>query len=174
MVTCPHGFNTLKNEYPQLGGEYEVIHYTQLLSQLVAEGKLKTTSEGSMRITYHDSCFLGRHNHIYEAPRKVLTAAGAQIIEIKKSRENGFCCGAGGGRMWLEEEVAEGNKRINMVRTEQLLEPKPECIATNCPFCMTMIDDGLKEAGVNETIKVMDVGEFLWKNLQKKETPKES
>ncbi len=174
VVMCPHGLNTLKNEYPQLGGNYEVIHYTQLLAQLVEEGKLEIVSEHKLRISYHDSCFLGRHNNIYEAPRKVLTAAGAQIIEIEKSRANTFCCGAGGGRMWLEEDVAEGNKRINQVRTEQLLEPQPECIATNCPFCMTMIDDGLKEAGVNETVKVMDVGEFLWKNIkkiEKTETP---
>ncbi len=176
VTTCPHCFNTLKNEYPQLDGHFEVIHYTVLLEQLLAEGRLKVDDPQALKITYHDSCFLARHNHITEAPRRVLTAAGAQIIEIDKSRENTFCCGAGGGRMWLEEETVAGYKRINATRTDMLLEPDPECIATNCPFCMTMIDDGVKGAGVDENVKVYDVGELLWRSLKKDapaETPQE-
>lgn len=169
VTTCPHGFNTLKNEYPQLGGNFKVIHYTQLLDKLVKDGKLKVDAPHAQRITYHDSCFLGRHNGIYEQPRRVLAATGAQIIEIERSKANAFCCGAGGGRMWLEEETVEGFKRINATRTDQLLEPNPECIATNCPFCMTMIDDGVKGAGVDDKVKVMDVGEFLWRSIQHEE-----
>lgn len=169
VTTCPHCFNSLKNEYPQLNGKFRVIHYTQLLDKLIADGKLKIGEQHAVRITYHDSCFLGRHNHIYEAPRRVLAATGAQISEIERSRANGFCCGAGGGRMWLEEETFEGYKRINETRADQLLEPNPECIATNCPFCMTMISDGVKGYGDQyENVKVMDVGEFLWQSIEKK------
>lgn len=165
IVLCPHGYNTLKNEYPQMGGNYEVYHYTEILAKLIAEGKIKPGNVGS-RIAYHDSCFLGRHNGIYDQPRNVVKAAGGNITEIEKSKEFAFCCGAGGGRMWLEEEAVEGYKRINDTRTDQLLEVNPEMIITNCPFCMTMISDGVKGAGVEEQTKVLDVAEFVLKSME--------
>ncbi|NLB88760.1 MAG: 4Fe-4S dicluster domain-containing protein [Syntrophomonadaceae bacterium] len=163
ITVCPHGYNTIKNEYPQMGGNYEVYHYTEILAKLVAEGKLKPNKVAA-KVSYHDSCFLGRHNGVYMQPREVIAAAGGNINEIEKSKESGFCCGAGGGRMWLEEEVVEGFKRINQTRTDQLLEPQPEMIITNCPFCLTMINDGVKESG-DEVTKVMDVAEFLWSRV---------
>jgi len=166
ITLCPHCYNALKNEYPQMGGNFEVYHHTEFLAKLVAEGKLKPTKELGTKVTYHDSCFLGRHNNIYEAPRDVIKAAGANIVEISKSRNFGFCCGAGGGRMWLEEEAVEGYKRINDTRTDQLLVPDPEMIITNCPFCMTMISDGVKAAAAEEKTKVLDVSEILLKSLQ--------
>lgn len=165
IVVCPHGFNALKNEYPQMGGNYEVYHYTEILAKLIAEGKLKTGKMG-MRAAYHDSCFLGRHNNIYDEPRRVLATAGLNVVEIEKSRNYGFCCGAGGGRMWLEEDAVEGYKRINDTRTDQLLEVAPEMIVTNCPFCLTMISDGVK-AAEDETTKVYDVAEVVWQAMGK-------
>ncbi len=164
ITVCPHGYNTIKNEYPQMNGNYEVYHYTEILAKLVAEGKIKP-QKAAVNVSYHDSCFLGRHNGIYMPPREVIMAAGANITEIEKSKEYGFCCGAGGGRMWLEEEVKDGFKRINQTRTDQLLEPKPEVIITNCPFCLTMINDGVKEGG-DEVTKVMDVAELLWDRVK--------
>jgi Fe-S oxidoreductase len=166
ICICPHGFNTLKNEYPQMEGKYEVYHYTEILAKLLAEGKLKPNPSTNIRLSYHDSCFLGRHNGIFDAPREVLKQAGCTIAPLEKSWETGFCCGAGGGRMWLEEEAAEGYKRINDTRTEQLLEAKPEMISTNCPFCLTMISDGVKQVGQDESVKVMDVSEILWNSLK--------
>lgn len=165
IVVCPHGYNTLKNEYPQMDGNYEVYHYTEILAQLVAQGKLKPKSLG-VKASYHDSCFLGRHNGVYDQPRNVLRAAGLNVSEIGQSKANGFCCGAGGGRMWLEEEAAEGYKRINETRTDQLLTTNPEMIVTNCPFCLTMIDDGVKGVEKEESVKVYDVAEVLLKSLQ--------
>jgi Fe-S oxidoreductase len=164
IVVCPHGYNTLKNEYPQMGGKYEVYHYTEILSKLVAEGKLKPNKSLGIKMTYHDSCFLGRHNGVYDQPRAILKAAGGSITEIEKGRNFGFCCGAGGGRMWLEEHAVEGYKRINDTRTDQLLAPAPQMIVTNCPFCLTMIADGVKgvEADVEDPTKVLDVAEVLW------------
>ncbi|MGR6836251.1 heterodisulfide reductase-related iron-sulfur binding cluster [Syntrophomonas erecta] len=166
IVVCPHGYNTLKNEYPQMGGNYEVYHYTEILAKLVAEGKLKASHALNAKVTYHDSCFLGRHNNVYDEPRGVIKAAGGNIVEIEKSKSFGFCCGAGGGRMWLEEDAVEGYKRINDTRTDQLLVPEPELIVTNCPFCLTMIDDGVKAASKEEQTKVLDVAEVLWRSMQ--------
>jgi Fe-S oxidoreductase/nitrate reductase gamma subunit len=166
IVVCPHGYNALKNEYPQMGGKYEVYHYAEFLAQLIAEGKLKPGNVGA-KITYHDSCFLGRHNNIYDEPRKVLASSGLNIVEIEKSKNFGFCCGAGGGRMWLEEDAVEGYKRINDTRTDQLLEPAPEMIVTNCPFCLTMISDGVKAAEAEEQTKVFDLAEVVWQSLKK-------
>ncbi|MEA1961064.1 MAG: heterodisulfide reductase-related iron-sulfur binding cluster [Bacillota bacterium] len=166
IVVCPHGYNTLKNEYPQMGGEYEVYHYTEILAKLVAEGKLKPSKSLGAKISYHDSCFLGRHNGVYDQPRNVIKAAGGTIVEIEKSKANAFCCGAGGGRMWLEEEAVEGFKRINDTRTDQLLENNPDMIVTNCPFCMTMISDGVKGANAEENTKVFDVAEVLWQSIE--------
>lgn len=167
IVVCPHGYNTLKNEYPQMGGNYEVYHYTEFLAKLIAEGKLKPENKKAARITYHDSCFLGRHNNIYDEPRSVLKAAGGTIIEIEQGRNFGFCCGAGGGRMWLEEDAVEGYKRISDTRTDQLLAPEPEMIVTNCPFCLTMISDGIKEveADSENPTKAYDVAEVLWQTM---------
>ncbi len=166
IVVCPHGYNALKNEYPQMGGNFEVYHYTEILAKLVAEGKLKPSKSVGAKVSYHDSCFLGRHNGVYDQPRSVLKAAGASIIEIDKSKNFGFCCGAGGGRMWMEEEAMEGFKRINDTRTDQLLVPNPEMIVTNCPFCLTMISDGVKGAEAEENTKVFDVAEVLWQSIQ--------
>ncbi|HBQ25563.1 MAG TPA: FeS-binding protein, partial [Syntrophomonas sp.] len=136
IVVCPHGYNALKNEYPQMGGNYEVYHYTEFLAKLIAEGKLKPSKSLAAKVTYHDSCFLGRHNNVYDQPRTVLKTAGCNVVEIEKGKNFGFCCGAGGGRMWLEEDAVEGYKRINDTRTDQLLVPDPEMIVTNCPFCL--------------------------------------
>lgn len=166
IVVCPHGYNALKNEYPQMGGNYEVYHYTEILAKLVAEGKLKAKKSLGAKITYHDSCFLGRHNSVYNEPRAVLKACGTSLIEIEKGKEFGFCCGAGGGRMWMEEHAVEGYKRINDTRTDQLLVPDPEMIITNCPFCLTMISDGVKGAEKEEQTKVFDVAEVLWKAME--------
>jgi Fe-S oxidoreductase/nitrate reductase gamma subunit len=166
IVVCPHGYTALKNEYPQMGCKYEVYHYSEFLAQLIAEGKLKPGKLGA-KITYHDSCFLGRHNDVYDEPRKVMAAAGLNLVEIEKSKNFGFCCGAGGGRMWLEEDAVEGYKRINDTRTDQLLEPAPEMIITNCPFCLTMISDGVKGAEVEDQTKVFDLAEVIWQSLKK-------
>ena len=166
IVVCPHGYNALKNEYPQMGGNYEVYHYTEFLAKLIAEGKLKPSKSLAAKVTYHDSCFLGRHNSVYDQPRSVLKTAGCNIVEIEKSKNFGFCCGAGGGRMWLEEDAVEGYKRINDTRTDQLLVPDPEMIVTNCPFCLTMIADGVKAAEKEEQTKVFDVAEILWKAME--------
>ncbi len=166
IVVCPHGYNALKNEYPQMGGNFEVYHYTEILAKLVAEGKLKPSKSVGAKISYHDSCFLGRHNGVYDQPRAILKAAGASIVEIEKSKNFGFCCGAGGGRMWMEEDAVEGFKRINDTRTDQLLVPNPQMIVTNCPFCLTMISDGVKGAEAEENTKVFDVAEVLWQSMQ--------
>ncbi|NLW91753.1 MAG: 4Fe-4S dicluster domain-containing protein [Syntrophomonadaceae bacterium] len=166
IVVCPHGYNALKNEYPQMGGNFEVYHYTEILAKLVAEGKLKPKKGLGAKITYHDSCFLGRHNGVYDQPRAILKDAGCNLVEIEKGKNFGFCCGAGGGRMWLEEHAVEGYKRINDTRTDQLLVPEPEMIVTNCPFCLTMISDGVKGAEKEEQTKVFDVAEVLWKTME--------
>ncbi|MBC7074521.1 MAG: 4Fe-4S dicluster domain-containing protein [Syntrophomonadaceae bacterium] len=166
IVVCPHGYNALKNEYPQMGGNYEVYHYTEILAKLIAEGKLKPAKSLGTRVAYHDSCFLGRHNGVYEEPRNVIKVAGCNIVEIEKSRDFGFCCGAGGGRMWLEEEAVEGYKRINDTRTDQLLATNPETIITNCPFCLTMLADGVKGAEAEEKTRVYDVAEVLWQAVE--------
>ncbi|KUG04009.1 fe-s oxidoreductase [hydrocarbon metagenome] len=166
ICICPHGYNVIKNEYPQMNGIYEVYHYTEILQKLLAEGKLKTDSSEPFRLSYHDSCFLGRHNGIYNAPRDILKASGGSITPLDTSKQFGFCCGAGGGRMWLEEEAVDGFKRINEARAEQLIKDNPEIIATNCPFCLTMISDGVKAADQSESLKVMDLAEILFSRLK--------
>ena len=157
----PHAYNTFKNEYPDFGFQAEVIHHTELLYRLIQEGKIKPTLPVKERITYHDSCYLGRYNGIYDAPREILKAIpGVQLVEMKRNRENSMCCGAGGGLMWMEER--EGT-RINLVRTEQALEVNPTIIGTACPYCLTMMSDGvaMKEAEVS----ALDVVEILAKSL---------
>ena len=144
VTTCPHCFNTLKNEYPELGGKYEVIHHTQLLKSLLNEGKL-TVEGGSFRgkkITFHDPCYLGRANNVYEAPRVLIKKLEAELVEMKRCKQNGLCCGAGGAQMFKEPE--KGNKDINIERTEEALTTKPDVIAAGCPFCNTMMSDGIK------------------------------
>lgn len=163
VTACPHCFNTLKNEYPSLGGEYEVMHHTQFLKSLLDEGRL--TVEGGKfkgkRITFHDPCYLGRANNVYEAPRDLLRKLEAELVEMKKCRKNGLCCGAGGAQMFKEPEP--GNKDVNIERTEQALETKPEIIAAGCPFCNTMMTDGVKNKEKEDEIKVLDVAELIAK-----------
>jgi Fe-S oxidoreductase len=167
VTACPHCFNTLKNEYPALGGHYELVHHTQLINSLIEEGKLKMKEEGAFkgqRITYHDSCYLGRANDVYEAPRALLEALDVDLVEMKRSRKNGLCCGAGGAQMWKEDEP--GDKRINLERVEEALSVEPGVIVANCPFCITMLQDGLKAKEKNELIPVYDLSEMILSNLK--------
>lgn len=166
VTTCPHCFNTLKNEYPALGGTYEVIHHTTLLQQLIDDGKIVLKEGGSFkgkRISFHDSCYLGRANNIYEAPRKVLEALDAELVEMKRCRSNGLCCGAGGAQMFKEEE--KGSTRVNWERTDEALETGAGIIAAACPFCNTMLTDGVKTKE-KEDVKVMDVAELVAESMQ--------
>lgn len=167
VTACPHCFNTLKNEYPELGGTYEVIHHTTLLQQLINEGKIKLKEGGAFkgkRITYHDSCYLGRANHIYEAPRQVLELLDAELVEMKRCRSNGLCCGAGGAQMFKEDEP--GNKRINIERADEALALQPAVIAAACPFCNTMITDGVKNREKEQDVKVMDIAELVAASME--------
>ena len=162
VTACPHCFNTLKNEYPLLGGQYEVIHHTNFLQQLIDEGRIKLNDADSFkgkRITYHDSCYLGRANDIYEAPRKVLEALDAELVEMKRCRSNGLCCGAGGAQMFKEEE--KGVKRINQERTDEAIETGANIIAAACPFCNTMLTDGVKSKEKEDSVQVLDVAEIV-------------
>jgi len=161
VTTCPHCFNTLKNEYPDLGGTYEVMHHTQFLKSLLNEGRLKV--EGGKfkgkRITFHDPCYLGRANNEYEAPRELLRKLEVELIEMKRCKSRGLCCGAGGAQMFKEPE--KGDKDINIERTEEAIETKPEIIAAGCPFCNTMMTDGVKSKEKEDSIAVMDVAEMI-------------
>jgi len=161
VTTCPHCFNIIKNEYPALGGSYEVLHHSQYLQQLINAGKL--TIEGGnykgKKITYHDSCYLGRGNDVYEAPRSVIESLDADLVEMKKCKTNGLCCGAGGSQMFKEDEP--GDMRINQLRTEQALEVTPDVIAVACPFCNTMLTDGVKGEDKQDTVKVLDLAELI-------------
>lgn len=166
VTACPHCFNTLKNEYPELGGNYEVIHHTSFLQQLIDEGKIKMKETGTFKgqkITYHDSCYLGRANNIYEAPRAVLQALDAALVEMKRCRSKGMCCGAGGGQMFKEEE--KGMTRVNFERTKEALDTGASVIAANCPFCMTMMTDGVKNFEKEDSVKVLDLAELVAASL---------
>ena len=161
VTTCPHCFNTLKNEYPDLGGNYEVIHHTQLLKKLLKEEKL-TIQGGKFkgkRITYHDPCYLGRANQIYEAPRELLQKLDAELIEMKSCKSKGLCCGAGGAQMFKDAEP--GDKEVNIERTEQALETQPDIVAASCPFCNTMMTDGIKNKEQEDKVQVMDIAELI-------------
>jgi heterodisulfide reductase subunit D len=161
VTTCPHCFNTLKNEYPELGGHYTVLHHTQLLKKLMKEERL-TVKGGTFkgkRITYHDPCYLGRANQIYEAPRELIQKLDAELVEMKSCKSKGLCCGAGGAQMFKEAEP--GKKEINVERTEQALETESEIIAAACPFCNTMLTDGVKNKEKENKIKVMDLAEMI-------------
>ena len=161
VTTCPHCFNTLKNEYPDLGGNYEVIHHTQLLKQLLNDNKLRI--EGGKfkgkRITYHDPCYLGRANQVYESPRELIKKLDAELLEMKSCKSKGLCCGAGGAQMFKDAEA--GTKEINIVRTEEALETQPDIIAAACPFCNTMMTDGIKNKEKEGKVEVMDIAELI-------------
>jgi len=162
VAACPHCFNTLKNEYPALGGNYEVIHHTQLLQELINDGRVKMSEGGAFKgkkITYHDSCYLGRVNGIYEAPRNVLAQLDADLVEMKRSKTNGLCCGAGGAQMFKEDEP--GDKRINIERIEEALETGADIVAVNCPFCLTMMSDGVKAKEKEDKVMVYDLSEMI-------------
>jgi heterodisulfide reductase subunit D len=162
VTACPHCFNTMKNEYPDLGGNYEVIHHSVFLQQLIDDGKLVMEGGGEFKgkkITYHDSCYLGRSNGVYEAPRKVLEALDADLVEMKRCKTKGLCCGAGGAQMFKDAE--SGDKEINIERTEEALATGAKVIASACPFCMTMLSDGVKNKEKEEEVKVMDLAELI-------------
>jgi Fe-S oxidoreductase len=162
VTACPHCFNTLKNEYPELGGKYEVIHHTTFLQQLIDSGKIRMKEGGSFKgkkITYHDSCYIGRANNIYEAPRQVLEALDASLVEMKRCRSNGLCCGAGGAQMFKEEE--KGDTRINLERTREALDTGATVIAAACPFCNTMMTDGVKNSNKEDEVQVLDIAELV-------------
>lgn len=161
VTGCPHCFNTLKNEYPSLGGAYEVMHHTQLLQELIDSGKLsvKGGSFKGKKITFHDPCYLGRGNDVYEAPREVIEKLDSELVEMKRSRAKGLCCGAGGAQMFKEAEP--GDKEVNIERTEEALALNPNVIATGCPFCNTMMTDGVKNFNKEESVTVLDVAELI-------------
>jgi len=161
VTGCPHCFNTLKNEYPSMGGNYEVIHHTQLIQQLIDEGKLKAEGGESFngkRITYHDPCYLGRANNVYEAPRKALEVLDAELVEMKRCKSNGLCCGAGGAQMFKEPE--KGNREINIERMVDINETGASIVAAGCPFCMTMLSDAVKLDNKEKEIQVLDIAEI--------------
>lgn len=167
VTACPHCFNTIKNEYPDLGGHYEVVHHSELIQQLINDGRLTMKESGSFtgkKITYHDSCYLGRANEVYEAPREVLQSLDIDLHEMKRSKSKGLCCGAGGAQMFKEPE--KGKKDINIERTEEALDTGAEIIATACPFCMTMMSDGVKNKEKENGVKVLDIAELIAKNKQ--------
>lgn len=163
LTTCPHGYNTLKKEYPHYGGEFEVVHHSEFILDLINQGRLKPKGDLAQKISLHDSCFLGRYNDIYDPPRQILSSIPqARLVEMDRMRRRSFCCGAGGGRMWMEETRGE---KINEVRTAEALTKNPDCIATACPFCMTMFEDGLKAKNAEERVKVFDIAEFIANRL---------
>lgn len=161
VTACPHCFNTIKNEYPELGGTYEVVHHTEFLKSLLEDGRL--TIEGGQfkgkKITFHDPCYLGRANNIYEAPRDLIKKLDAELVEMKRSKKNGLCCGAGGAQMFKEPE--KGDREVNMERTDDVIEVKPDIVAAGCPFCNTMLTDGVKFNHKQDEIKVLDVAELI-------------
>ena len=168
VTACPHCFNTLKNEYPALGGNYEVVHHSQLLQELINSGRVKMQEGGTFKgkkITYHDSCYMGRVNGVYEAPRSVLASLDAQLVEMKRCKTNGLCCGAGGAQMFKEDEP--GEKRINLERAEEALDTGASIIAANCPFCLTMMQDGVKAKDKQDEVMVYDLAELIVDSMVK-------
>jgi heterodisulfide reductase subunit D len=161
VTGCPHCFNTLKNEYPSLGGNYEVVHHTELLQDLLNKGRIKIEGGNfkGKKITFHDPCYLGRANGVYEAPRQVMINLDAELMEMKRSRSKGLCCGAGGAQMFKEAE--KGNKEVNVERAEEALALQPDVIAVGCPFCNTMMTDGVKHFNKEQAVKVLDVAELI-------------
>jgi len=166
VTACPHCFNILKNEYPALGGSYDVVHHTTYLQELINEGRIRLKEGGTFkgqRITYHDSCYLGRGNDIYDAPRAVLEALDVELVEMKRCKTNGLCCGAGGAQMFKEEEA--GTTRINFERSSEALDTGATVIAANCPFCTTMLTDGVKNKEKEDSVKVLDIAEMVAQSL---------
>jgi Fe-S oxidoreductase len=161
LTACPHCYNTFKNEYPDLGGHYEVVHHSVFIERLISEGRVKTDAEvfKGTDITYHDSCYLGRANHVYEAPRQVVRAAGGRLVEMKRHHSNGFCCGAGGAQIFKEAE--KGTAEVYDERTHEAVQTGATVIATACPFCMTMFNDGIKNEEKENEIKVLDIAELI-------------
>lgn len=162
VTACPHCFNTLKNEYPELGGNYEVIHHTQLIQELINQGQLALKGGGTYKgkkITFHDPCYLGRANDVYDAPRELIQKLDSELVEMKRCKTKGLCCGAGGAQMFKEAE--KGDKEINVERTEDALETKADIIATGCPFCNTMMTDGVKNFNKENEIEILDVAELI-------------
>ena len=164
VTQCPHCFNVLKNEYPQFGADFEVLHHSEFLLELVRSGKIVLHPVADQTIAFHDSCYLGRYNQIYDQPRELLRAAGLEIREMAHAFENSFCCGAGGGRMWLEEKEGE---RINMMRAREALAVNPDIVGTACPFCLSMLDEGITTANGNNKTETLDVAEILVRYLHK-------
>lgn len=167
VTACPHCFNTLKNEYPALGGQYEVIHHATFLQDLINKGKIVMKGGGAFKgkkITYHDSCYLGRANNIYEAPREVLEAMDVELVEMKRCKTNGLCCGAGGAQMFKEEEP--GTTRVNFERSKEAIDTGATIIAANCPFCTTMLTDGVKNAEKEDSVQVLDIAEMIAQSLE--------
>lgn len=166
VTACPHCFNTIKNEYPELGGTYEVIHHATYLQELINQGRIKMKEDGMFKgkkITYHDSCYLGRANNIYEAPREVLAALDAELVEMKRCRSKGLCCGAGGAQMFKEEE--NGTIRVNLDRSKEAVQTGAQVIAAACPFCNTMLTDGVKNEEKEEEVAVLDIAELVEKSM---------
>jgi Fe-S oxidoreductase len=161
VTGCPHCYNTIKNEYPELGGQYEVIHHTELIHRLLQSGRIKIEggSFKGKKIVFHDPCYLGRANNVYEAPREVILKLDIELAEMKRSKQHGFCCGAGGAQMFKESE--KGNKEVNTERTEEALALQPDVIAVGCPFCNTMLTDGVKHFNKENTTKVLDIAEMI-------------
>jgi Fe-S oxidoreductase len=159
LTTCPHCYNTLRHEYPHFGGAYEVMHHTEFLADLITRGRLKVDVLLDQRVAYHDSCYLGRHNGIFAAPRQLLQSIpGIHVLELERSHHGGFCCGAGGGMMWMEERVGT---RVNAERTDEILRVGPSVVATACPFCLSMLEDGIRAKDATERLQAMDVAEVL-------------
>ena len=162
VTACPHCYNTIKNEYPDLGGKYEVMHHSEFLNQLISDGRLPMDDVKAFentKITYHDSCYLGRGNQVYDAPRALIRSLRADLVEMDRNRQNGLCCGAGGAQMFKEPE--QGDKDINIERTEEALKTHATVIASACPFCMTMLSDGIKNKDREADVKVLDLAELI-------------
>ena len=163
VTLCPHCFNTIKNEYPALGGNYEVVHHSQLLNEFIKEGKI-ISEKINKKISYHDSCYLGRGNNIYEAPREIINSITDNIKELKRNKKNGLCCGAGGSQIFKESEA--GKVEINLERVKDIEDIKPDAVVSACPFCMTMLTDGVTQRNLDNDIKVIDIAELVEKNLK--------
>ncbi|MFC1992043.1 (Fe-S)-binding protein, partial [Chloroflexota bacterium] len=165
LTACPHCFNTLKNEYPQFGGNFEVVHHTQFIAGLIREGRLKLNTSDGKKMAYHDSCYLGRYNDIYQEPRTILSAVnGNNNMELSRSGKNSFCCGGGGGHMWMEEDP---DKRVSERRVDEIIQAKVDVVATACPYCLSMFEDGLKAKGAEETLHIKDLSELVAEVLRK-------
>lgn len=163
VTLCPHCFNTIKNEYPELGGNYEVIHHSQLLNEFIKEGKI-ISKKIDKKISYHDSCYLGRGNNIYEAPREIINSITNNIKELKRNKKNGLCCGAGGSQIFKESE--SGKVEVNIERVKDIEDIKPDAVVSACPFCMTMLTDGVSQRNLDNDIEVIDIAELVEKNLK--------